>query len=31
MTQADLAFAADSSTRHLSCLETGKARLPAAK
>jgi transcriptional regulator with XRE-family HTH domain len=26
MTQADLAFAADSSTRHLSCLETGKAQ-----
>src|SRR5262249_19871314 len=26
MTQADLALAADSSTRHLSCLETGKAR-----
>ena len=25
MTQADLAYAADSSTRHLSCLETGKA------
>lgn len=26
MTQADLALAADSSTRHLSCLETGKAQ-----
>src|SRR5579875_3576212 len=26
MTQSDLALAADSSTRHLSCLETGKAR-----
>jgi transcriptional regulator with XRE-family HTH domain len=26
MTQADLAFAAESSTRHLSCLETGKAQ-----
>jgi len=26
MTQVDLALAADSSTRHLSCLETGKAR-----
>src|ERR1700758_656381 len=26
MTQADLAFAAQSSTRHLSCLETGKAQ-----
>jgi transcriptional regulator with XRE-family HTH domain len=26
MTQADLAGAADSSTRHLSCLETGRAR-----
>ncbi len=26
MTQADLAFGADSSTRHLSCLETGKAQ-----
>jgi transcriptional regulator with XRE-family HTH domain len=26
MTQADLAFAADSSTRHLSCLETGRAQ-----
>ena len=25
MTQADLAYAADSWTRHLSCLETGKA------
>ncbi len=25
MTQTDLAFAAESSTRHLSCLETGKA------
>ena len=26
MTQADLAFAANSSTRHLSCLETGRAQ-----
>ena len=26
MTQADLAYAAESSTRHLSCLETGKAQ-----
>jgi transcriptional regulator with XRE-family HTH domain len=26
MTQADLAFAAESSTRHVSCLETGKAQ-----
>lgn len=26
MTQADLSLAAESSTRHLSCLETGKAR-----
>ena len=26
MTQVDLAFAADSSTRHLSCLETGRAQ-----
>lgn len=26
MTQADLAFAANGSTRHLSCLETGRAR-----
>jgi transcriptional regulator with XRE-family HTH domain len=26
MTQADLAFAAESSTRHLSCLETGKSQ-----
>jgi transcriptional regulator with XRE-family HTH domain len=26
MTQADLAFAAESSTRHLSCLETGRAQ-----
>ena len=26
ITQIDLAFAADSSTRHLSCLETGKAQ-----
>src|SRR5262245_11260653 len=26
MTQADLALSAESSTRHLSCLETGKAR-----
>jgi transcriptional regulator with XRE-family HTH domain len=26
MTQADLALAADSSTRHLSCLETGRSR-----
>jgi transcriptional regulator with XRE-family HTH domain len=26
MTQADLAFAADSSTRHLSCLETGRSQ-----
>jgi transcriptional regulator with XRE-family HTH domain len=26
MTQSDLALAADSSTRHLSCLETGKAQ-----
>jgi transcriptional regulator with XRE-family HTH domain len=26
MTQADLAYAAQSSTRHLSCLETGKAQ-----
>src|SRR5579884_3067546 len=26
MTQTDLALAAESSTRHLSCLETGKAR-----
>src|ERR1700735_772732 len=26
MTQIDLALAAESSTRHLSCLETGKAR-----
>ena len=26
MTQADLAFSAESSTRHLSCLETGKAQ-----
>jgi len=26
MTQVDLALAADSSTRHLSCLETGRAQ-----
>jgi transcriptional regulator with XRE-family HTH domain len=26
MTQSDLALAAESSTRHLSCLETGKAQ-----
>jgi transcriptional regulator with XRE-family HTH domain len=26
MSQADLAFAADSSTRHLSCLETGRSK-----
>src|SRR3954452_19346647 len=26
MTQADLALAADSSTRHLSCLETGRSQ-----
>ena len=26
MTQADLAFAADSSTRHLSCVETGRSQ-----
>src|SRR6267154_2396935 len=26
MTQTDLAYAAESSTRHLSCLETGKAQ-----
>ena len=26
LTQADLAFSAESSTRHLSCLETGKAQ-----
>src|SRR5215471_4744105 len=26
MTQADLAFAANSSTRHLSCLETGRSQ-----
>src|ERR1700729_2748873 len=26
MTKADLAYAAESSTRHLSCLETGKAQ-----